>query len=245
MHEIIKALHSLKPLGYSLSEFFNLLMLRFKAERHLRDTCKFHHLDENIHRNLLLLIFSLLIRSPGNRFRYESYPSIFSLPPDEEVGNANMRQSFLFAKRLCEKVLLSNQYFILIHSPLKKFNVGDGYLDWLTSSVGSNRISGRALLPLTPHLCVYFCTPNFMRSTPNCASFIAAPWIVDRINEFTQIYSRDYLFFVGTPPELKDHFSQRQFLTHSKRADDLIDMLDEVAGAKRIVKKGIISFGPY
>lgn len=161
-------------------------------------------------------------------------------PPDEEVGKANMRQNYLAAKKLCETGRLSHQFFVIIHSRFKKFVFGDGSLDWLTGSLMMERVDGRALIPLTPNICVYFCTPRSMRPTMNCASFSAAPWMVDRINDIVQIYAGERIFFLGAPPEIKDSFRQKQFLEHKERTDYLIEMLDEVAG---IPKRGnIIAF---
>jgi hypothetical protein len=243
VHATIAALNGLKPFGRTPSEFIALMKLIFKKDRSLRDICKFYHLEEEIHRNILLLLLSLLIRSPANRNRYESYPKTFGLPPDEEVGKANMLQSYRIAKELCRNGLLSNQYFVLLHAPWKKFIFGDGNLDWLTSGLLGNRIDGRTLVPLTPHLCVYFCTPMAMRSSPNCASLIAAAWMVDWVNEITQIYSKNKLFFLGKAPKLSDAFRQDQFLEHSEKSDALIEMLDEIVGIKR--PKGLISFSAF
>jgi hypothetical protein len=233
IHVTIAALNTLKPYGRTPSEFIAAIKLLLKRDRSLRDICKFYKLEENLHRNLLLLIQSLLIRSPANRFRYESYPAIFGLPPDEEVGKANMVQNYKLAKRLCQHGLISNQYFVLLHSPCKKFIFGDGSLDWLTSGLIGNRIDGRTLIPLTPHLCVYFCTPMKMRTSPNCASLTAAPWMVDWINEITQIYSKDKLFFLGRPAKLSEAFRQAQFFEHKERTDALIELLDEIVGIKK------------
>ena len=231
--KIVETLLDLKPLGRTPTEFFSLMRLILKRDRHLRDMCKFYHLDEGVHRSLLLVLCSLVIRSPGNRNRYENYPAIMGLPPDEEVGKGNMSSKFQVAKKLCETGLISNQYFVLIHSPLKRFIFGDGNLDWLTEQLVVNRIDGRALVPLTPHLCVYFCTPRSMRAIPNCASFSAATWMVELINDIVQIYLRDKLFFLGKPPVLTEVFRRRQFLEHKQKTDELIDMLDEVSGIKK------------
>ena len=242
VHEIISALQGMRPFGRTLKEFFTLIKMLGKKNRSLRDMCNFYLMDEDLHRNLLLLIHSLLIRSPGKRSRYEGYPKMIDLPPDEEVGKGNMVQNYRIAKTLCQEGLISNQYFVLMHSPLKKFIFGDGSLDWLTSGLVANRINGRTLLPLTPHLCVYFCTPMSMRSTRNCASLSVAPWMVDWVNDITQIYSKDKLFFLGKPPKITDAFRQRQFLEHKEKADALIDMLDEIAG---INKNRSLIFGPF
>ena len=172
----------------------------------------------------------------------ENYPKLLGMPADEGVGKANMHQRFRTAKELCETGLLLNQYFVLIHTPLKKFIFGDGNLDWLTAELVGLRLDGRALVPLTPHLCVYFCTPRVMRRGPNCASFSAAPWMVDWINDITQIYSRDQLFFLGRPPKLSHAFQQHEFLEHKEKTDELIDMLDEIAGNQR---PSGLAFSPF
>lgn len=230
---VIEDILKLRPLGKTPAEFLCLIRLIFKSDRHLRDMCKFYQLNEKIHRSLLMILYSIIIRSPGSRFRYENYPTEFGMPPDEDTGKGNMFQNYRIAKNLCEKGLITNQYFILIHSSIKKFIFGDGCLDWASGELIANRIKGRMLVPLTPHLCVYFCTPRYMLRSPNCASLHAPPWMVDWINDIMQIYSRDKLFFLGKPPVLNYSFSRRQYLEHEGRSDGLIDMLDEIAGNNR------------
>lgn len=73
-----------------------------------------------------------------------------------------------------------------------------------------------------------------MRRSPNFAAFNAAPWIVDWINDLTQIYSKDKLFFHGQPPKLTEAFREGKFFTLKKRSDALIEMLDEIAGIKPV-----------
>lgn len=241
VHNVVAGIRDLKAFGRTPSEFYALLKLIRKKNRTLRDMCRFYQLDEQLHRNLLLLIHSLLIRSPASRSRYEAYPKIIGLPADEEVGKANIAQDYHIAKKLCLTGFISNQYFVLLHSPLKKFIFGDGNLDWLTSGLVAGSINGRALVPLTPHICVYFCTPMVMRTTSNCASLSVAPWMVDWINQITQIYSRDKIFFLGKPPKLINAFRQRTFLEHREKTDTLVDMLDEITGNR--TQDGLISMG--
>lgn len=232
VHNIIRALTDLKPLEATPRDLFRMIGLLGKKDRSLRDISKFYHLDEELHRKFLLLIYSLLIRSPRNRYQYESYSQIVDFPPNEEVGKGNMEQTYKIAKKLCREGPISNQFFVLIHSPLNSFTFGDGNLDWLTSGLRSYKITGCTLLPLTPNLCVYFCTPRSMRSTQNVASLSAAPWIVDRINEITQIYSKEKIFFLGKKPNLTSAFQQDQFLEHTHRTEPLIDMLNEIAALR-------------
>ena len=68
-----------------------------------------------------------------------------------------------------------------------------------------------------------------MRTDRNCAAIRAAPWMVERVNEITQVYSRDRLFFLGRKPQLSENFLKREFLEHSNYKVDLLDKLDEIA----------------
>ena len=54
--------------------------------------------------------------------------------------------------------------------------------------------------------------------------------MVDWVNQITQTYSKDQLFFLGKPPKLIDAFHQQKFLEHKEKTDALIGMLDGVAG---------------
>lgn len=230
VHELIQRLTALGPLGKTPREFLEVFRRLIKKERNLSDICKYYALDEKLHRKLLLFILSLLLRSPAKRREFEHYPKTFGLPPSEDVGKANMAQLYRIAKNLCQSGPISNHHFVLLHSPpLKRFICGDGCLDWL-SGLPSQRISGRALVPLTPRLCVYFCTPMMKRGSQNCASLIAAPWMVDWINEITQIHSGKKLFFLGRPPLLIGAFRRDEFLQYQDRSDELISMLDQVSG---------------
>jgi hypothetical protein len=126
IHSIIQSLRCISPMGNTVPEFIVMMKLLFKRDRTLRDMSKFYHLEERVHRHILLLIYSLLIRSPANRFRYESYPNTFGLPPNEDVGKINMIQGYKVAKYLCVNASICNQYFVILHSLSKRFLFGDG-----------------------------------------------------------------------------------------------------------------------
>lgn len=229
VHRVVDNLEALKPLGQPFSKFESWWKSIRKKDRVLTETCAKHHIEDQASRDVLLLLYSLLIRSPSYRSKYENFPAQFGLPVSENVGKANMRQSYLLAKKLCQKGLMTNRFFVILHSDHSRFICGDGYLDWLSGSLQANQVSGRALIPLTPHLCIYICTPIAMRTNRNCAAIRAAPWMVERVNEITQVYSRDRLFFLGRKPRLTDDFLKRQFLEHSNYRVDLLDQLDEIA----------------
>lgn len=229
VHEIVAAIRELKPLESNPSGLATTLELCKRKDRSLREICKLYQIEERIHRNLLLLLLSLLIRNPNNRARSEDYSTLLGLQPNEQVGKKNMEQSYLIAKNLSLTEHISNHFFVLLHSPAKKFIYGDGAFDALTPNLIGLTIRGSALLPLTPDICVYFCTTVMMPATPNCASLLASPWMVDQINEITQVYSKDKLFFLGKPPKLTEDFHRREFLAFVEGSVGLLDMLEEVA----------------
>lgn len=88
-------------------------------------------------------------------------------------------------------------------------------------------------MPLTPNLCVYFCTTLKKDNAENTASVSVAPWMVDLVNEIVQIYSGNIIFFSGEPPKLTEHFRKGVFLKHNYREDYLINLLDDVAGVQK------------
>lgn len=229
VHRVISNLKEFLPLGRAPSNIQNFILSFRKKDRDLSETCAIHSLGDREGRNLLLLIYSLLIRSPSNRWRYENFPAQFGLPASENVGKANMRQSYLLAKKLCQQGIMTNRFFTVLHADHRHFICGDGYFDRLSDSLQMNRVSGRALIPLTPNLCVYVCTPTYMRTGRNFAALRAPPWMVDRVNEITQVHSRDKLFFHGQKPRLTRDFLARQFLTYTDYSIDLLDDFDEIA----------------
>lgn len=215
VHNIIDALTELVPDG------------------HADGALKHFHIAENTNRDLTLFILSLLIRSPSQRQIYELYPTIANLPPNENVGKANMNQQYHIARRLCENGIVGNRHFTLLHSQEPAFIYGDGCLDWLSSSLMTNRIIGRALIAITPHLCVYLNTPTMMRSNRNCAAIRATTSMIKKANALTQIYAKEKLFYVDTAPKLTADFRRNQFLQHATFADPWFDELDERTGHSR------------
>ena len=76
VHDIVDAISGLVPDGYK------------------QGALKHYHIDEHTNRDLTMLILSLLIRSPSQRNIYELYPTLANLPPNEDVGKANMSQQY-------------------------------------------------------------------------------------------------------------------------------------------------------
>lgn len=72
-----------------------------------------------------------------------------------------------------------------------------------------------------------------MASGSNVATFTAAPWQVNWINDLMQIYAKNHLFFRSRPPKLTEEFKRKQFLQLEYHRDELIDELDKLAGVRR------------
>ena len=235
IHETIKALQELKGFGSTPTEFVSMLWSILRRDVGAKKLTKAHAFDEQSHRDLVRLVFSLLIRSPSSRRQRENYIKWMrpDAEPNEETGKANMSQDYRIAKDLWESGPISTQTFILLHSPYRKFITGDGYFDALTPNLVAGRIDGRALVPLTPSLGVYFCTPNPKIGMNNMIALTVPAWMVDKINSRTQVYSKEQLFFVGKPPKIEEAFKRNEFLNYSQYRDEILDILDEVAGWDR------------
>ncbi|MEM9678079.1 MAG: hypothetical protein AAF890_08480, partial [Pseudomonadota bacterium] len=143
-----------------------------------------------------------------------------------EVGKLNMRTNISIAKDLCQTAPISCQAFVFVHSLNGEFLVGDGYLDSLSNSLVGISLRGKALVPLTPRLCVFFFTPSSMWDSPNCASLFVSGWAVDKINYITQVYSKDRLFFVGSRPMLSEAYKRDEFLQFEYHYDPVIELFE-------------------
>lgn len=236
IHSIIEEIRQRKPPGDRLSDWPRMIRSIFNGEMISEEACNYYTLDEAFHRELLLLIVSLLARSPACRWRLENYPRTLGLPANEDIGKINMYHRYLQAMKLCNEGLLSLQYFVALHARTRNFICGDGYLDSLIPGLIAGHLNGRAIVPLTPDICIYFVTKNRGRAKPNYASLNAPNWAIDRINLITQAYSRDFLFFRGRKPKLSSSFAERQFLQLKFHSDGLTSRLDALVGNPR--KKG-------
>lgn len=242
VHRVITSLQGILPppptLRFSLRVLGNLIKRSF----HPNDLCRYTHIPDGLHRQTLLLINSLLIRSPAKRHQFEHYTKLANKKsrPSEEVGKGNMRTAISAAIELYEKGNLCSQFFVILHSPRGGFVYGDGMYDRLTNDLfrgvpiingkpAQPTISGKALVPLTPELCVYFSTPKLTNNTINCASLKAEKWMVESVNELVQIHSCERIFYRGERPKITSGYKMKDFGLIDDKNDSLISFLDEIA----------------
>ena len=186
--------------------------------------------DQKLYQRLLLLALSLMIRSPAARWRYSMYN--FGRAVDEETAKVNIATNYRAAKQLCSVGATCVGSFVLLHSREQNFILGDGYFDQVTDSLVFGRIHGRALVPLTPSMCLYFRAPVDSCLRGKCISLFAEPGLVDSVNELTQIYSIGHLFFNGKPPKILPAFSNNRPYSHDVLNDATVRILDNIAGYK-------------
>lgn len=230
VNDIIYYIEKLRPKGGNLRGLVDMLIKYISGRGSISDACNYYYIDGEMRNNILLFILSLSIRSPASRERFESYPKLLDLPPDEEIGKMNMRQSYMIAKEIICKSRPLNGYFTFVHAINKYFVYGDGSLDTITAGLSGNSINGKILLPLTPRICVYFKTLPVMWSDNNCASVYVSGEIVDKINAVTQIYSKEFLFFKRGVPELIPEYRGGRLMQYEGHRADVLDLLDDIPG---------------
>lgn len=235
IHSLIALLGSFQAQRLNTGIFRRILGFVTRPKKPTFENLRRFHIADSQRRELLLFIYSLLIRSPSNRKSYETMPVQFGMPENEKIVPVNIHQDFQIAKKLCLEGLFPLLHFVILRSRTERFITGDGYLDWLTASLKGNLVSGRALLPLTPDLCVYICSLNSKRSdAPDCTVVSADPQMVKKVNEITQIHSGHRLFYIGKTPKLSHHFKSGKYLRFREYSHPFIDLMDNLAGRSRI-----------
>ena len=240
IHHVIKQLEDLKPFGSKLVDVFRLVRYIFKQPRNFMDICSSYSLDYTLRKDAVLLVHSIIMRSPQTTSSMCEYPELFGLPTSEDVGKINLLQNYSSFRKSLSPSKLSNVHILLIHSASGRFVFGDGCFQSLSSVYGGQMILGRAILALTPNLCVYLCAPLTILSSSNCTSICAPAQMISEINELTQIYSKNRIFFRGKIPKTTPEFQSAEFGVLEGGRNSLIDLLDAISGAREFDDRIVI-----
>lgn len=230
--QLMGALKTLKPKYTPTSFLFDLIKLKYFDIFNQKKLFKYHEIDETTHRSLLRLLLSLIIRSPASRNIYENYGASWGVPRCQDSGKINMKNSFKRALTLTDKSSINNQFFVLIYSPLNNFVFGDGIPQWgLENLIDCHVIYGRALVPLTPDMCIYF-NSSYDNSRNKCrfATTLANNFMTNEINDSVQIFSKNRLYYSyeHQKPLLLDSFKEENFLTYRVSENQTITYLDNM-----------------
>ena len=178
-----------------------------------------------IERNFLDLASSLYVCSPANRAIWTKYPERHGFPDSEETAKANMLMEYRALKRCVRSGVRPIKAYVVLRSIKKEFHCGDG---WLGSMHPNSRGPLKGLIPLTPDICIYFFSPRMLRRDRNMFTMTAFDWQMDRINEITQIYSMNHLFFRRQVPKLTDEYRSGQPRMLKYHSDPILAQLEEV-----------------
>ncbi|MFT4076054.1 MAG: hypothetical protein QM647_11040 [Asticcacaulis sp.] len=174
--------------------------------------------DPEIADQIVMLCFSLLIRSPAFRCHYSHVGEAFGLGSDEETGKANISHFWRHAKDIDLKKCNSGK-LLLLHSSESEFCFGDGLYDTIFTRplVWRGRgvqcvadLMGDAFVPLLPDLCAYL---YFERGGLGITTHVlqVSAKAVAQVNELTQIYSKERLFFRKSPPTLSAEYKRNEY----------------------------------
>lgn len=192
--------------------------------------------ESNTANTLVLLCFSLLIRSPAFRYRHSQAGEAFGLGYNEETGKANISHFWSHAKDI-DLTKCNLGKLLLLQSDEAEFCFGDGLYDTVFTRPlgwryqGTQLVAdlvGEALVPLLPNLCAYLCFKrNGLGTTTHLVQVNAAS--VTGVNDLTQIYSKERLFFRKLPPALTAEYRRGEYSSVSQKSLPLITELRGIA----------------
>jgi len=171
---------------------------------------------------ILKYIASLVIRSPHYR---EQAASIMELTPSIKRDNADKKN--LIALNLSGKyeilveALKGTGKFVFFYTDSNDFIFGDGFYQNISLNPIS-QISYRILVPLTPSIAILYIKPHSYNPEPRLFVKKANNEIVKLVNDMVEIYSKDFLFFVGDQPGTSNWFDDHNhYYADYEEVDDL------------------------
>ena len=172
---------------------------------------------------------SLVLRSPEYRNRIllntNHYRRAFGLSDADARGGVagNIHQWYHMAVSD-----FRNAFLLLLFSKSNEFIFGEGYLNNVAGSTYTHQL--RAVLPLTPELAVIAFGGSGGAPPAQVCSLCVDARVVLAINELTQIYTKDAVFFRSQKPDINDHFAQNKFLWRPQHRDLMIEEIIAEAG---------------
>ena len=176
---------------------------------------------------------SLLARSPQIRSSIK-------------LGTESLRRRFGFSDPVADKSLIAGNQrglydayrkrmecsgrWAILFSEEKEFITGDGFFhNFPASQDGIN--SGRKLvLPILPTAAIVFMLPMSNPTEPRLVTLRVSASEVDALNEITQVYAGEFLFFRDELPSLIDAFKLGQHRIFEYHGHDWLDpLLDDLS----------------
>lgn len=173
-----------------------------------------HTLDQLERQRLGEGLASLLVRCPAHRNLLHLTTESFLQRTGDNVRKHDGTLIALNINQHYAQVvdsLKSGGKIVVLRSVENEFVFGEGYLSTL---VGHGiELTYRCLLPLTPNMAILAFASRQYKRLPSICTIGVTPQEVNLINEVTQVYSRDYIFFRRVAPRIIDQFKVRKFLS--------------------------------
>jgi hypothetical protein len=176
-------------------------------------------------------MLSLVCRSPSFRNRIWTgikrfRPTDASKEQEKSLIAANLRQVY---GQLSAGARLGDGKFLVMISHSSEFIFGDGIYNNVSPSA-MYMYGARFFVPVTPKIAVLHVRPmtSYMVD-PRLITRRVGDEIVQVLNETTQIYSKEYLFYRSQQPVLSEHFKKKEHLCYA-RGDPIDSLVSGIAG---------------
>ncbi|HEY4940033.1 MAG TPA: hypothetical protein VII56_01290 [Rhizomicrobium sp.] len=177
---------------------------------------------------------SLVIRSPGYRefirLNTNHYRERFGLPGIDGRDNLIAGQIHQWYSTAVASFQSANVVFL--YSKAQEFIFGEGYLNNFQGT--SYTFNLRAVVPLAPELAV-ICFSGSGRTPPSrCCSLCATPEDVAAINELSQVYTKEFVYFRSQQPTTLEVFSRNEFLQREYHRDAVVEGIIQAVREARV-----------
>jgi hypothetical protein len=175
---------------------------------------------------------SLLVRCPSHRNmlhltteRYNGRTGDRVRKHDDTLIALNIHQHYRQLVGSLEK----GGKIVILRADEHEFIMGEGYLSTLVGL--TIQLEYRCLLPLTPTLAILAFSPFRCWTDPPICTIGLTREEVDHINDVTQIYTRDYIYYRGKSPKVIDSFRLHQFQVLQFHSFPWLDTLMEAVAS--------------
>jgi hypothetical protein len=132
------------------------------------------------------------------------------------TGQLNIQHQFRFIQTSLDSLYRINVHLCLLRSTTQEFVYGDGVFSSLrmvcpvTGDELMPLVAGKALVPLTPEMCLFLNSTSVDIFGPNIHSVYLRKSEVSAVNRVTQAMSADLLFSRDPTTHVYDEFSSRR-----------------------------------
>jgi len=193
---------------------------------------------------------SLLVRCPAHRDQLHLKSESFWGRTGDQVRKhddtliaLNIHQHY----RQVVKSLERGGKIVLLRSGEREFIMGEGYLNTLLGYTVELRY--HCLVPLTPTLAVLSFASHSYRINPPICTIGLTDAEVNLINDVTQAYSRDCIFYRKEAPKLIDAFRAREFRIARYQRFDWLDAVMHIVATTPLqsgdLRGGNLESGPH